>query len=72
MHYTTDVSTETTQTKTVAETATTRTSVIVPTPIWEELRICAIRNKLSAGEAVEAAIRLWIEQSASAEKKRRA
>lgn len=54
------MSTETTQQKTVPETNITRTSINIATDIWDEMRVAAIRRKLTAGEAVEAAIRLWI------------
>lgn len=61
MVYTSYVGNETTQTKTIPESGITRTSVNIPTDIWEDLKVAAIRRKMSFGEAVEAAIRLWVD-----------
>jgi hypothetical protein len=43
-----------------------RTSINVPADLWEEVRVVAIRRKMTATDAVEAALRTWVEGDGSA------
>jgi len=40
--------------------------VNVSADLWEDLKVSAIRRKMTTGEAVERAIRLWINTGESA------
>lgn len=66
VHYSLSVDTKDTQPKTLTDTAITRTSINIPSEIWDQLRVKAIHEKMTAGEAVEAAIRLWVHESKAA------
>ena len=65
--HTLNVDTETTQINISQEkdAVVKRTSLNLPTELWDELRIAAIRRQMTATEAVELAIRSWVTGSAA-------